>query len=62
MTMNHHPRAERRLSHDPGGQSPPNEAAADGAWLEARIPIVLVVVLVTWVLIAAWKVLRQLVS
>ena len=43
-----HP-AEGRLPHDPGE-----------AWLEARIPAVFAAVLATWVLIAAWKVLRQL--
>ena len=44
-----HP-AEDRLPDEP----------ADGAWLEARIPAVFVAVLATLVLIAAWKVLRQL--
>ncbi len=29
-------------------------------WLEGRIPAVFVVVLVTWVLIAAWKIIRHL--
>ena len=28
-------------------------------WLEGRIPAVLAVVLVVWVLIAAWKVIRE---
>jgi hypothetical protein len=28
-------------------------------WLERRIPAVFAVVLITWVLIAAWKVIRS---
>ena len=54
-----HP-AEGRLPHDPGGPQLPNEPASDGAWLEARIPAVFAAVLATWVLIAAWRVLRHL--
>ena len=45
MTM-HHPADERSAPDVPG--------------LEARIPAVLLAVLATWVLIAAWKVVRQL--
>jgi hypothetical protein len=37
-----------------------NHPAEDDAWLEARIRVVFVVVVATWVLIVAWKVLRQL--
>ena len=53
-----HP-AEGPLPRDPGRPPPPNDPATDGAWLEARIPAVFAAVLATWVLIAAWKVLRQ---
>lgn len=53
-----HP-ADRPLPHDPGDPQPPNEPATDVAWFEARIPAVFAAVLATWVLIAAWKVLRQ---
>ena len=56
-----HP-AEGRLPNGPGDPQPPNEPATDGAWLEARIPSVFAAVLATWVLIAAWKVLRHLMS
>lgn len=55
--MNHP--AEERLP--PGaGSTPPIGPASDGAWLEARIPAVFAAVLATWLLIAGWKVLRQL--
>lgn len=54
-----HP-AEGRLPHDPRGPQLPNQSASDGAWLEARIPAVFAAVLATWVLIAAWWVLRHL--
>lgn len=58
MTMSH--RAEDRLPRDPGDPPPtPNEPTTDGAWLEARIPAAFAVVLATWVLIVAWKVLRH---
>lgn len=55
--MNHP--ADDALSPEPGGP-PPGEPALGGAWLEARIPAVFAAVLATWLLIAGWKVLRQL--
>ena len=57
MTMSHP--AEGRLPHDPGGPQPPHGPAPAGSWLEARIPGVFTAVLATWVLIAAWKVMRH---
>ena len=53
-------RAEGRVVRDPVDPEPPNKSATDGAWFEARIPAVFAAVLATWVLIAAWKVLRHL--
>ena len=54
-------RAEGRVVRDPvDPPQPPEEPATDGAWFEARIPAVFAAVLATWVLIAAWKVLRHL--
>jgi len=54
--MNHP--AERRLPNDPVDPQPSNEPATDGAWLEARIPVVFAAVLATWVLIGVWNAFR----
>ncbi len=51
---------EGRLNRDPRGLEAPHVPAPPGDWLEARIRAVFVAVLVTWVLIAVWKVIRQL--
>jgi hypothetical protein len=49
------------MNHPADGRLP-DEPAPDGGWLEARIPAVFAAVLAAWVLIAGWKVLRQLVG